>query len=90
MTAAPDFDPAHLADQLGANLAAYARPGFLRLQPEMEITGTFKQRKVELVKDGFDPHAIRDPVFFLDPATNLYRLLDAGTYAAIVEGRVKL
>ena len=36
-------------------LPPYARPIFLRLRPEMEITGTFKLRKVELVKDGFDP-----------------------------------
>ncbi len=86
----PDFDPAWLADRLGANLAAYARPVFLRLQPEMEVTGTFKQRKVELVKAGFDPRTIHDPVYWLDPATNLYRQLDTDTYAAIVEGQVKL
>ena len=86
----PDFNPTYLADSLGANLAAYARPVFLRLQPEMEITGTFKQRKVELVKDGFNPRTIRDPVYFLDSETHVYRHLDADTYDAIVEGRVKL
>ena len=33
---------------------------------EIEITGTFKHRKVELVKQGFDPAAITDPLYFLD------------------------
>jgi fatty-acyl-CoA synthase len=56
----------------------------------MEITGTFKQRKVELVKEGFDPGAIHEPLYVLDAETNTYRLLDANLYAGIVEGRVKL
>jgi fatty-acyl-CoA synthase len=86
----PDFDPTYLAEKLRENLAPYARPVFLRLQPEMEITGTFKQRKVDLVKDGFDPRNIADPLYWLDPATNLYRRLDAEAYAAIVSGSVKL
>src|SRR3974390_1892619 len=51
----PEFDPATLPAKLSANLAAYARPVFLRLQPEMEITGTFKLRKVDLVNEGFGP-----------------------------------
>jgi fatty-acyl-CoA synthase len=90
LVVSPVFMPEHLAEKLADNLAPYARPVFLRLQPEMEITGTFKQRKVELVKEGFDPHSLHDPVYYLDPATNLYRHLDADTYAAIMEGRVKL
>ena len=90
LVVSPSFEPTHLAEHLRENLAAYARPVFLRLKPEMEITGTFKQRKVELVKDGFDPHGIADPIWYLDPATNLYRPLDAETYAAICDGRVKL
>ncbi len=86
----PDFDPKNLASKLADNLAAYARPVFLRLRPEMEVTGTFKQRKVELVKEGFDSHAVHEPVFWLDADTSEYRLLDAETFAAICEGRVKV
>jgi fatty-acyl-CoA synthase len=40
--------------------------------PQMEITGTFKQRKVELVKEGFDPTTIAEPLYWLDPATGQY------------------
>jgi hypothetical protein len=56
----------------------------------MEITGTFKLRKLDLVSEGFDPEKISDPLYFLDPQLQRYRPLDAATYAAITSGRVKL
>jgi fatty-acyl-CoA synthase len=85
-----DFDIAALPMTLSKSLPSYARPIFLRLQPEMEITGTFKQRKVELVKEGFDPSTLADPIYWLDPGTDTYEKLDAARYADIVSGRVKL
>ena len=85
-----DFDMEALPARLKARLAAYARPLFLRLSPQIAVTGTFKQRKVELVRDGFDPSVIPDPVYFLDPDSGRYELLTAARYADIVEGRVKL
>jgi fatty-acyl-CoA synthase len=84
------FDIEGLATALAGNLPAYARPVFVRLQPEMEITGTFKQRKVELVKDGFDPATIHEPLYWLDHANGRYEPLTAELYAAIVSGGVKL
>jgi len=85
-----DFKLDTLAKDLAGSLPAYARPVFLRLRPQMEITGTFKQRKVELVQDGFDPATIGEPIYWLDPATYEYEFLDAARYADIVSGRVKL
>src|SRR5665213_1202166 len=85
-----DFDISTLPAQLAHSLPAYAVPIFLRLQPEMEITGAFKQRKVELVKEGFDPLTVNDPVYWLDPASGRYEKLDGTRYADIVSGRVKL
>ncbi len=90
LVVAPTFDPSELAQQLAGRLASYARPVFLRLQPQMEITGTFKMRKVDLVKEGFDPAAIHDPIFAFDPAAQRYVLLDAARYADILDGKVKL
>jgi fatty-acyl-CoA synthase len=86
----PDFDPQQLAAQLKGNLADYARPVFLRLLPQMAITGTFKQRKVDLAHDGFDPARIDTPLYVLDSRTSRYEPLDAGRYADIVGGRLKL
>ncbi len=86
----PGFDVARVAEKLRGNLAAYARPIFLRLRPEMEITGTFKLRKVELVKEGFDPGTVDDPLYVFDSETERYVLLDADRYDDIVSGRMKL
>jgi len=85
-----EFDLPNLGKTLAANLPVYARPVFLRLLPEMEITGTFKMRKIELVKEGFDPSTIADPLYVLDPTANTYVPLDAARYADVLSGKVKL
>jgi len=85
-----DFDMEALPARLKARLAAYARPLFLRLSPQIAVTTTFKQRKLDLVREGFDPSAIADPIYFLDPDSGRYELLTPSRYADIVEGRVKL
>jgi fatty-acyl-CoA synthase len=90
LVTAPGFDISGLAEALAGNLPAYARPVFVRLLPEIEITGTFKQRKVELVKAGFDLSAFRDPIYWLDPETKAYEPLTREKYAAITSGQVKL
>ena len=46
------------------DLPTYARPLFLRILPEAVLTGTFKQRKVELVKEGYDVSKVKDQLFF--------------------------
>jgi fatty-acyl-CoA synthase len=84
------FSPAALAETVQRRLPPYARPIFIRLSPAIAVTGTFKQRKVDLVRDGFDPAAIADPLYWLDPATDSYEKLTAESHAEIVEGRVKL
>jgi fatty-acyl-CoA synthase len=85
-----DFNLEELPSRLKAQLASYARPIFLRLAPRIDVTGTFKQRKVDLVREGFDPSTIADPLYFLDPDTGKYERLTTDRYADIVEGRVKL
>jgi fatty-acyl-CoA synthase len=85
-----DFDMEALPARLKARLAPYARPLFLRLSPQIAVTTTFKQRKLDLVRDGFDPSTIADPIYFLDPDSGRYELLTPARYADITEGRVKL
>ena len=89
MVVSPGFDVGGLAQKLSGNLPAYARPIFIRLRPEMEITGTFKLRKVDLVKDGFDPNRISDPLYILDPESTRYVPLDPKRYDDLVSGRMK-
>ena len=42
-------------------------PDPLRVRPALDVTGTFKQRKIELVKEGCDPTIVSDPIYFDDP-----------------------
>ena len=62
----------------------------LRLAPALDVTGTFKQRKMDLVREGFNPAAIADPLYWRNPAFGNYEPLTPAHYADIVEGRVKL
>jgi fatty-acyl-CoA synthase len=70
-------------------LPAYAQPLFLRLQPEIEITGTFKYRKTDLVEEGFDPTKVKEPLYFRVPGEG-YKPLDAAMYKRIKAGEFKL
>jgi fatty-acyl-CoA synthase len=81
-----DLDVRELAKYLTDELPAYARPIFLRLRPEMEVTGTFKHRKVDLVKEGFDPSTIADPLYVWDVEAQAYIPLDTHVYERIKSG----
>jgi fatty-acyl-CoA synthase len=63
---------------------------FIRLRPEMEITGTFKLKKTDLVKDGFDPSRIDDPLFWYNTVSARYEALSKKVYDAILAGTIKL
>jgi fatty-acyl-CoA synthase len=76
----------HVAERL----AAYARPVFLRVMGEIDATSTFKQRKVDLVKQGFDPAATGDAIFFLHPILQTYVRLTPALYGDVCEGRIRL
>ncbi|KAM4676635.1 long-chain fatty acid transport protein 2-like [Discoglossus pictus] len=71
-------------------LPSYARPRFVRIQTEMDITATFKQRKVGLVNDGFNPLVIKDPLYFLDDNEKTFKPLDLEIYNAILSSKLKL
>jgi fatty-acyl-CoA synthase len=85
-----DLNLADLRSYLAAHLPDYARPLFLRIRGEIDATATFKQRKIALVKDGFDPANIRDALFFDDSRRGAYVRLDGTLYGEIVSGEVRL
>jgi len=84
------LDLAKFKAHVEKNLPAYARPIFLRLQGEIEVTGTFKHRKIELVKEGFDPVLIKEPLYFLDPVDGHYLKLTVELFDRIMAGEVRL
>ncbi|KAM9168521.1 long-chain fatty acid transport protein 2-like [Mergus octosetaceus] len=71
-------------------LPTYAAPRFVRIQEALEITGTFKQCKGNLVREGFDPNIIKDPLFFRDEKKKSYVPMNTDIYAAIQEAKINL
>ncbi len=84
------FDGLKLAQLLCADLPAYAVPLFLRLREEQEVTGTFKYRKVDLKRDGFDPAVVNEPLYVLADRERGYEPLTAALYERIKNGAVRL
>ncbi|KAI9483146.1 MAG: hypothetical protein EXX96DRAFT_557032 [Benjaminiella poitrasii] len=79
-----------LYSYLRKKLPKYAIPLFIRFVPAMEITGTFKQQKVEFRNQGIDLSKIpeTDPVFWLKGDTYVPFTLE--DYARVDVGKVKL
>lgn len=92
LVARPDISLNALHAFLEGQLPGYARPVFLRLQNEAgeHATGTFKLKKLELAREGFDPSTVPDPLYFDDPASGRYVALDQSVYDEIKAGRVRL
>lgn len=78
-----ELELAGLRDHLSRELPSYARPLFVRIQPALETTGTFKYRKVDLVRDGFDPDKLEQALFFDHPQTQRYEPITPALYAQI-------
>jgi len=89
LVTADGFTLQALLAEAESHLPVFARPVFVRLQPQIEITGTFKYRKIDLVQEGFDPGKINDPLFFRDPDKRYVPLNDA-LYRDICEGRIRV
>jgi len=83
-------DLKQLHAHLAAHLPEYARPLFVRMQSQIDVTGTFKQKKVDLVKQGYDPSATPDPIYFNDPQSRSFVRLDSTLYERIEKGDVRL
>jgi fatty-acyl-CoA synthase len=84
------FDLGEFRDHLARRLPAYACPVFVRICAALDSTETFKQKKQDLIRDGFDPQAITDPLFFRDPKSGAFLALDAACHTRISEGAIRL
>jgi fatty-acyl-CoA synthase len=85
-----EFDLTEFRRTVSARLPNFARPVFVRLISSLEATGTFKPRKQDLVAAGFDPSRISDPLYFDDSRAQSYVPLDAGLFANIVAGAMRI
>ena len=84
------LDLEKLRRHIDKELPEYARPLFIRLSHEIEVTGTFKHRKVELVKEGIDLALVKEPIYFNSPAEKKFVPLDLTLHDKICSGAFKL
>ncbi|XP_030620852.1 very long-chain acyl-CoA synthetase isoform X2 [Chanos chanos] len=85
-----EFDSTATFEHVQSLLPVYARPRFIRIQNSLDITGTFKQMKVKLSEEGFNPRVIQDSLYFLDEKRKNYVPLSEDTYDSISDGRLRL
>jgi citronellyl-CoA synthetase len=71
------LDLASFSAYVNEHLPTYARPVFLRIQKQLDTTGTFKMVKGELRKQGYDLSQVSDPLYVLKPRSDTYERLDA-------------
>jgi fatty-acyl-CoA synthase len=90
IVAGPDFDVKTLGGLLSQRLPAYAHPLFLRLCKRLPSTETFKQKKQELMHEGFDPDVVAEPLYLRDPKSGAYCRLDRVLYARLIDGLLRL
>ncbi|CAG5056666.1 unnamed protein product [Parnassius apollo] len=85
------LDLEQLARDLARDLPAYARPVFIRVMTSVDMTGTFKMKKIDLQKEGFDPSLVKnDKLYYLDLKQGRYLPLGAEEYEKICNGQIRL
>ncbi len=84
-----EIDLGALRQHLASRLPAYARPAFLRLGDDAEITGTFKYSKTELALQGYDPGLTSDVIYFDDTASQSFQRLDKNLHDRIQAGEIR-
>lgn len=69
-------------------LPVYARPLFIRFMSEFIITQTMKNRKVELVEEGYDLRKVDDPIYFYDSKNKTYSPLTRTNYEGVLSSKL--
>lgn len=82
-------DLEELAAGLNKLLPSYARPQFVRLLNKVDMTGTFKLKKLDLQKEGFHPSQVSDHIYYLT-SKGRYERLTADLYDQICSGEIRL
>lgn len=59
-------------------------------QERLAMTETFKQQKVRLAQEGFDPARVPDPLFLLDDSAKAYVPLSPARWESVLAGRLRI
>lgn len=80
------LDLERLSSYVSSQLAHFSRPVFIRVQKELEVTGTLKLVKTDLREEGYDFTKISDPIYVMKPRTEVYTPLDQAFLEEIQSG----
>jgi fatty-acyl-CoA synthase len=84
------FDLGAFEGYLAERLPEYARPVFLRISSKIETTATFKPKKQDLVRAGYDPTTTHETIYVRDRDRNGFVRLDAALFECVQSGSVRL
>jgi fatty-acyl-CoA synthase len=84
------FDVGTFERHVVEGLPEYARPVFLRILREIEMTTTFKPKKHDLVRAGYDPLATTDSIYVKRLDSRGFMKLDASLFESIQSGAIRL
>jgi fatty-acyl-CoA synthase len=90
LAVARDFELVRLRRHIAEHIPEYGRPLFLRLRDELETTATFRPKKQDLVREGYDPGVILDALYVDDRERQTFVKLDAALYTRIRSGNFRL
>lgn len=83
------LDISTVSDGLKKALPSYARPLFIRKLNQVELTGTYKLKKLDLQKEGFNVELIKDQMYYCN-SNGLYQELTLEAYNDILSGKIRL
>jgi fatty-acyl-CoA synthase len=89
LVAEDNLDLAGLRKHLARCLPAYARPVFLRIRTAFDVTGTFKYSKTELIRQGYNPLASGDALYFDSLESEAFVQFDKEFYDRIQSGGIR-
>jgi citronellyl-CoA synthetase len=84
------FDLKHFSDFLSTSLPGYAIPMFIRIRQNLEVTGTFKLRKVNLQDEGYNPNKVSDPLYLWNSKSKCLEKLTQDIYLTVKNGTMRL
>ena len=80
----------NLAQEMAKVLPQYARPLFVRIVETMDLTGTYKLRKVDYQKEAFDVEHIKDAIYFLDSKSQTYIKFTVELHEQLHSGKIRV
>ena len=84
------IDLVALAQGMAKVLPTYSRPLFIRIVSSIDLTGTYKLRKVDYQKEGFDIARVQDAIYMMDSASQLYVRYTHELQEKLISGKIRV